>query len=205
MVATVKRQRTSAEEDPARLDDAENWVGGGYQLVVQLGPSDDARLGHAAEGLCRLAGVVSAPAGESALVERPPPPSLDRRHVRGVVTLPDGPRVVCGAFVSRDDAPGDDWIVLYLPLGALGRADRRVGGYPFGGVESSVAWRRPLDAWLASLAERLLEDVPFRVAVIGFDAFGEVQADDLTGRIPPDRWYGAVIPHLTPRYHPATC
>lgn len=190
--------------DPARLDDAGNWVGGGYDLAVQLGLSDDARLAYAAEMLWRLAGVATPPAGESTLVEEPPPPSLDQGHARGVVTLPDGLRVVCGAFVHRDDADGEDWVVLYLPLGALGRADRRVGGYPFGDVRGSLTWRHPLDAWLASLAERLLEDVDFRVGLVGFEVFGEVEADDLAAGVPSDRWYGVVVPHPTPSYHPAT-
>lgn len=190
-------------KDPTRLDDAGNWVGGGYELALQLGPPDDARLEHAAGLLWRLAGVVGSPT-ESALAEESPPPSLDQGHARGVVTMPDGPRVVCRGFVHRDDAGGDDWLVLYLPLGALERADRRVGGYPFGDVRDSLSWRRPLDAWLASLAERLLEDVAFRVGLIGFDVFGDIEADDLTGGIPSDRWYGAVVPHLTPRYLPAT-
>ncbi|ADG76508.1 conserved hypothetical protein [Cellulomonas flavigena DSM 20109] len=191
-------------KDPARLDDAGNWAGGSYELAVQLGTPDDARLEHAAGMLWRLAAVVSPSAAESALVEEPPPPSLDQGHTRGIVTLPGGHRVVCGAFAHRDDTGGDDWVVLYLPLGALSRADSRVGGYPFGDVRGSLTWRGPLDAWLASLADRLAEDVLFRVGLIGFDVFGDVEADDLAGSIPSDRWYGAVVPHETPRYYPAT-
>jgi hypothetical protein len=50
-------------------------------------------------------------------------------HVRGTVALPSGRRVVCGIFLFRYE--GLDTLEFYLPLGALARVDRRVGGFPF--------------------------------------------------------------------------
>ena len=107
-------------------------------------------------------------------------------HLRGWLTLPAGDRVVCGALVFRYE--GNDSLELYLPLGALARIDRRIGGYPFderSGVES-LTWRSPLDRWLADVAVAVHADVPFQRAFIGF----EIDEDaDITA----DQRYAAVL------------
>ncbi|AGL14776.1 hypothetical protein [Actinoplanes sp. N902-109] len=77
---------------------------------------------------------------------------------------------------------------LYLPLGALGRTDRRIRGYPFderSGAES-LTWRAGLDQWLVQVATAVYAEVPFERAVIGF----EVDEDhDIAG----DKRYAAVL------------
>jgi hypothetical protein len=77
--------------------------------------------------------------------------------------------VVCGVLVYRHE--GIDDLELYLPLGALARVDRGIGGYPFDerrGVES-LTWRASLDRWLADIAVRVHTDAPFQRALIGFE------------------------------------
>jgi hypothetical protein len=109
--------------------------------------------------------------------------------------VPSGEEVVCGSVAIRFD-DGDDWIELYLPLGALGSTDERIGPFPFGepGGPVSLAWRLPIDAWLARVATRVYTRVPFELAVIGFEAAGEAEADDLASGPPEARYFGYLLP-----------
>ena len=114
--------------------------------------------------------------------------SLDRHgHLRGVVRLPDDVEVVCGVVAVREDG-GADWLDFYLPIGALSRADERVDSFPFGeaGGEMSLTWRGLIDEWLAQVGRRVFDDVDFQLAVIGFEASGQVRASEIgDGRMPP--------------------
>jgi hypothetical protein len=120
-------------------------------------------------------------------------------HLRGWLTLPSGDRVVCGALLFAYE--GIDNLELYLPLGALARVDRRIAGYPFderSGVES-LAWRAPLDRWLADVAVAVYADVPFQRALIGFEIneYTDVSADQ--------RYAAVLLPHSEGLdYRPAT-
>lgn len=195
--------------DPSDLDDPENWHGGFYELAVELGPRDDARLARALQVVWDVAQVQ----GCAAVVGRDPLrhesleltlESLEERHLHGVVCLPDGNRVVCGAISVREEE-GQDWLVFMLPLGALSRADARVGAYPVGADadDASLAWRGPVDQRLVSLAKELLEAVPFQLALVGFDASGEFSAHELTDGVPAERWWGVLVPGLPPVFHAA--
>ncbi|MFI6784514.1 hypothetical protein [Micromonospora sp. NPDC050276] len=156
------------------MSDAENWTGGFYELILILGAADDARLDRAVGALWRAADVRACRAGAD-LVEVIPGAdafTVDG-HLRGTLTVPTGGRVVCGSYTTRYE--GTDSLSLYLPLGALGRVDDRIGGYPFdqrSGVESLV-WRAPLDRWLADIAVAVYDDVPFHLALIGFEVDDE--------------------------------
>lgn len=124
----------------------------------------------------------------SGLLDVEPSAAALREHgqLRGWLSLPSGDRVVCGAFVSRYE--GIDWLELYLPIGALARIDRRIGGYPFGersGVDS-LTWRAPLDRWLADVSVAVYADVPFQHAFIGFEI-------DENADITTDQRYAAVL------------
>lgn len=182
------------------LRDQENWWGGFYELSLLLGAADDHRLDRAVRSLWRAAGVQECRVGFGPLGVEPSAAALhEHGHLRGWLTLPSGARMVCGALVHRYE--GIDDLVLYLPLGALERVEHRVGGYPFderSGVES-LAWRAPLDRWLADVAVAVYADVPFQRALIGFELNGD---SDITG----DQRYAAVL-LPTPEamdYRPAT-
>lgn len=196
--------------DPAQLDDPENWHGGFYELAIELGPPDDMRLEQALRTLWGLASVE----GCFTVLTRNPLQhgpadltlaTLEASYLHGIVRIPPGQRITCGAITVREE-DGPDWLVFVLPLGSLSRADRRVGAYPFGDElgEDSFAWRRGIDEWLATIAMQLYAVVPFELALIGFDASGEVSARELAAGVPAERWFGMVTAGKPPEYHPAT-
>ncbi len=209
----VNHDDASAERvDASTLTDPESWVGGFYELAIELGERDDARLEEAlrvvwstpeVEGPWPRPGRAVAP--EASRVE-PGLAALEEAggHLAGRARLPSGARVVCGTCVVRE-IDGPDWLVLYLPLGALGAIDPRVGGYPFSHVRRSLEWREPLDAWLRAIGESVFAEVPFELGAIGFEVSGEVYAAQLRAEVPRqhDEAYllrvGAGL-----RYHPAT-
>lgn len=180
----------AAAED---LRDAENWTGGFYELILILGAADGDRLDRAVGALWRAAGVRECRAGAE-LVDVVPGAdafAVDG-HLRGTLTLPSGARVVCGSYTTSYEG---------IELGGLVRVDERIGGYPFdqrSGVES-LAWRAPLDRWLADIAVAVYADVPFTRALIGFEV--DEDADSTAGT--------AYTARLTPGtdgmdYQPAT-
>jgi hypothetical protein len=186
--------------DPTAFADGENWTGGFYELAMELGPTDDDRLGRALTALWAAAGVEgcygsqwhepeaqeSVPLTVASLVEF--------GHLHGHVVLPSGTRIVCGAVAVRED-DGPDWLDFYLPLGALGASDPRVGGYPFGeDAAASLAWRGPIDDWMAGIGTEVFREVDIRLAIIGFETSGSAYAKDLAGDPPPPRGVAYLIP-----------
>lgn len=153
----------------ADVEDEENWWGGYYELAILLGPRDDQRLDEAVRALSSAAGVT---------------PGFERWH-RGVTRLPSGTPVVCGYFDVREDEPElIDWVGLYVPLGALARADERVGGFPFGDDgygPATLLWREPVDRWLEAIGRAVFEVVPFEYALIGVEVSGQEPGDTSDG------------------------
>ncbi|GAA4543466.1 hypothetical protein [Amycolatopsis samaneae] len=194
----------------AAFTDERNWCGGFYELDIELGAPDDARLERALSALCQVSGVERwyASKDREPADQTPVPVTLaafaESNHLYSTIRLPGGATVVCGCFVSRGE-DGPDRLDFYLPLGALARTDRRIGGFPFGpsGGEGSLTWRNELDGWLAGLAIALFGRVPFRLAVLGFEP-DVVESADLAGGLPAERWDGYVLPGGDgPRYVPA--
>jgi len=108
-------------------------------------------------------------------------------QLKGTVEIFAGSSVVCGCFVSQIDGE-PDWLVFYLPLGALARVEPAIGGYPFGeaGGDSSLNWRRRLDNWLASVGINVFSSARFQAAMIGFEVYGEFEMDELK-KMPPNK------------------
>ncbi|MFJ8579460.1 hypothetical protein [Micromonospora sp. NPDC093277] len=173
------------------MSDDENWTGGFYELCLVLGAADDDNVDRALRSLWRAVGVQGCHVRRAdgtgfAEVELGVAALHEHGHLRGTLTLPSGARVVCGGFLSRYESV--DTLELYLPLGALARADRRIGGYPFdesSGVKS-LTWRSALDRWLADVALAVYGDVPFHRALIGFEI-------DEDRDIAANRRYAAVL------------
>lgn len=197
--------------DPVDLNDEENWNGGFYQLAFELGPTDDSRLERALLALWREASVVGcfAVVTHQPVLHAPVPLTIDslvaQGHLRGVVRLPDEHDMVCGVVAVRFEK-GADWLSFYLPLGALARTDPAIGGYPFGedSGERALIWRRPIDDWLAEVAARVFEEVPFLLGVVGMEALGEVDAANLAGGVPEQRQDAILVPTGPAlNYHPA--
>ena len=102
--------------------------------------------------------------------------------------------VACVIHLIRGEgADAEDWLDFGFPLESLARVEARVFAYPFGDSDGSLAWRRPIDDWLASVGRAVFEAAPFRYAHIGH----EVSGFDLPGAqlVPDDRGL---------RYEPAT-
>lgn len=115
------------------------------------------------------------------------------------------------AYAVVEDEPveggpegGSAWVILGLPLGSLARVDPRVSGYPFGD-DLGASWRLPLDAWLASLAVRLFDLVPFSLAVVGCEVLADTTAAQLAVSWPAEHPHLGIISVTDrPTYHPAT-
>lgn len=196
--------------DQADLNDDENWTGGLYQLAIELGPRDDDRLEKALTSVWRHASVVGCFAAEYHPSSGNAVPrladhievelrlhSLEARPggLRGVTRLPFGLDIVCGAVTVREDN-GPDWLDFYVPLGALARNDPTIGGFPFCedyGV-ATLAWRRPVDSWLAAIGSRVYAEVPYRLGLIGHEVSGAVHSGQLTGDLPERHDIGYLMP-----------
>jgi hypothetical protein len=198
----VERARLLESDRASQLDDPDNWVGGFYELALELGPSDDERLEAAIRAVCTHTAAVGwyAVGDRRPVAEERLPCTWESiaRHgqLRGTVQLPSGEQVVCGLVVVREEGGSyePDWLDFYIPLGALGRIDSRVGAYPFGDFAESLQWRRPFDDWLADLGRRVYEEVPFRLGLVGVEVSGEMYADQLASGVPTSRANGLLIP-----------
>ncbi|GAA3120321.1 hypothetical protein GCM10010466_09040 [Planomonospora alba] len=196
-------------DDPSSFTDEENWRGGFYELAMEFAGTADGPLLKGLEVIrdaATLDGFHTArdrePAGQ---VPYALESGLPTGHLYGLTRPPAGRTCVCGALVSRFD-DGTSWLIFYLPLEALGRTDRRVGAFPFNEDDepSSLAWRRPLDDWLVSLARRVYGVVRFRRALVGFETYGE-ETEQTPGAVPERRSCGYLLPREeTLDYWPAT-
>jgi hypothetical protein len=180
---------------PDDLDFEENWNRGFYELAFQMGPRDDARLAAGLARLWQAAGAEGPYRREYQPISYEPVDlSLEALetygHLLGTVRLPNGTRVVCGALATRFD-DGDDWLELYLPMGALAETDQRIGAFPFEWPRgsSSLEWRLPLDQWLADIAAQVYLQVPFELGLIG----GAYRAEDLPSGPPAERDIGFLV------------
>jgi hypothetical protein len=122
-------------------------------------------------------------------------------HVYGVAQLPAA-HVACGTCTVREEG-GSDWVVFYLPMGALGRA-YLVGGYPFS--PGNESWQGPLDRWLAALGEAVYARFAFALGLIGHETSGDYHAADFErAEVPDRRWVGILLPRAGRRpYFPRT-
>ena len=183
-------------EDPSDIDDYSNWMGGSYELAIELGPMDDTRLERLLAEIWRLANATGpfvrphdgGPSRSASLnVE-----GLTQL-LHGVVRLPNDQEIVCGAMAIREDGP--DCLIFYVPIGALERADARVAGFIGGHDPGSLVWRRTIDHWLADLAISAYPEAPFRFAAIGFEAFAFLAEESAApDKIPAERHVAYVMP-----------
>ncbi|WP_344617707.1 hypothetical protein [Dactylosporangium salmoneum] len=188
--------------DPARLDDRDNWSGGFYELDIELGEAGPERLQSALTRLwaaARVEGCYADPRiyGGDEMAAVPLQVSSLEEHglLAGTVALPSCHRVVC-ACTSVEFDDGQRWLTLNLPLGALGRTDRRIGAFPFGedGGPVSLRWRHPLDAWLGTVADAVHAEVGIACAVIGFEIDVGKDAASFAAGLPEQRREAIALP-----------
>jgi hypothetical protein len=125
------------------LDEADNWSDAFYELALELGPRDDARLGAAMSAPTHALGIETwftqtswRPARHEP-VDNPMEVIRERaNHVHDVVQVPIVGAIVCGLLAIREDHDDrTDWLILYLPGGALVRTHRLIAEL-FMGLES---------------------------------------------------------------------
>lgn len=174
------------------------WTGGSYELAVDLGPVDDARLekalvtiwAHADVDGCYLE--LDREPAEQARVR----PSRDRdlqACLRGIARPGTLAPVACSTVVVREDG-GSDWLYFGLSLGSLG-AVLPVDPFPFDDGRD-LAWRSTVDGWLRQLGEHLFSTVRFRVGLVGWTDGLDDGTDDLLERgVPEERWVGYLVPN----------
>lgn len=174
---------TAGATDPSEV---ENWSGGFYGLSIKLGPSDDRRLEAALRALWEAAGLRRAfrrgPGGIGAEAVDVSAESVLSGALGTVAPIAGTGEALCSVTAMRevprdpDGAPGADWLDLGLPLGSLGRLDRRVGAFPLD-PDGDDAWQEPVDAWLEGVARAVFAACPYEHAVLGFEVTGVEVAD----------------------------
>jgi hypothetical protein len=104
--------------------------------------------------------------------------------------------VVCGAWLHQWSDASMGSLYLYVPLSALSRADRRVGGFPFGSDAhfTSHLWRASLDKWLAAVGRQVYREIRFTRALIGFEIDDDLHASAQEPGSIADRHIGYLVP-----------
>lgn len=183
--------------DPSAFTFAANWSGGFYQLALELGETNDARLQRALSALwlsAELEGCYRSTECEPDYQDEVPcnvESLVESGHLYATVQLPDSVRVVCGCVAVREEEDQIDWLVFYIPVGALGR------------VPTGLR-RQTIDGWLADVGKQIYREVEFRLALIGFEVSGHVYSEQLQGSPPEERWEGYLLPLACDlRYVPA--
>jgi len=180
---------------------ADTWNGGFYELAIELGPRlgprSDERLRTALETIWQYDGLDGCYEDEHVepLHQTRLPPTIEKTKLLGVATLPDRRQAACGTVIVREDDftgrdDGSDWVVLFLPMGALDSV-YNVGAYPFEDGKDFRTWRKPLDDWLARVAAAVFAAVLFPLALIGHEVSGTTYAAEISNTgLPAERWVG---------------
>ncbi|MEU9859887.1 hypothetical protein AB0D99_03370 [Streptomyces sp. NPDC047971] len=179
---------------PAAFRDQTNWSDGYYELALEVGSSDDARIQAVLSALWSAADVHGCfGRRDREPEEQDPVPCTvgslaEFGHLHGQVRLPTGQLVACGCTAIRGGDGSSDWLDFYVPLGALDKAGIAYwDGRPF--FRSEV-----MDEWLAAIGAEVFTSVPFSLGVIGFAVSGCTDASTLAGKMPQTRDIGYLLP-----------
>lgn len=161
-----------------------------YELAINLGPADDARLGAALTALWDEAQLGKPFRRDGAKEVAVTVAALLDGHLNSVANIPGLGSTLASVIVVReevDDAGrpilGNDWLDLCLPLGALGNLDERVGAYPFDDGSDSREWRQAIENWFALVAAAVFVAVPFPHAITGEGVSGIEPSEQTKGRV----------------------
>lgn len=183
-----------AVTSPADFRDRTNWSDGYYELAIEVGSSDDARIQSVLSALWSAADVRGCfGQRDREPEEQDPVPCTvgsltEFGHLHGQVRLPTGQLVVCGCVAIRGGDESSDWLDFYVPVGALDHAGIAYwDGRPF--FRSKV-----MDEWLAAIGTETFKSAPFALGVIGFEVSGCTDASTLAGRLPQTRDVGYLLP-----------
>src|SRR5579875_3515750 len=105
--------------------DPDTWIGGFYELSIQLGERDDVRLRAAMDAITAHPQITGwyrrkdIAATEQVRIVPTHTELQPSRHFYGLVSLPGYPPLACGCLVVRYDPGAIDWFTVYIPMGAL--------------------------------------------------------------------------------------
>ncbi len=183
-----------AMTSPATFRDETNWSGGYYELAMEVGSTDDARLQAVLSALWAAADVHGCfgRADREPEDQDPVPCTVasltEFGHLRGQVRLPTGQLVVCGSVAIRGGDESSDWLDFYVPTGALEQAGLAYqDGRPFFGSDV-------MDEWLAAIGTKTFESASFSLGIIGFEVSGCTDASTPAGDLPRTRDMGYLLP-----------
>lgn len=181
-----------------KIISSENWSGGYYEAAIILGKASsqgsDDRLLSALSTILEKTTVTLYKSGKvdellslSSIRVEPVPSVFSFCGTLLHETLGVLPFLMC---VVREDDSGNDWLDIAIPLGGV----PETGGWPFGSLENSIEWRRPIETILAQFALDVAKDVPFKMAQIGWELSGMFDEADIADGIPSERFVGYVVP-----------
>ena len=97
----------------------DTWVGGLYELVLELPERKDVCVAQALSSIWKLPGIagcyLSREVEPEAQVQVSPSEIPHQRHVYGYAQLANAKKCACGTYVTDFDNDGF-WVSFYLPL-----------------------------------------------------------------------------------------
>lgn len=183
----------------------EAWLGGFYELALEFAQGNNENLDKALQLLW------DDPRLEGCYVDRSKEPHEQARiapswealekhgHLHGILHM-DNRLVACGCCAIKEE-DGPVWIVFYVPTGSQECTFSDLGEFQV----KSREWREPLEIVLAQLGEKVFDQTPFSLGLIGYEVSGEAYSKELkkTG-IPSQRLFGYLWPKQGKLTHYAT-
>jgi hypothetical protein len=189
-------------------DDA--WLGGLYELAMEIGARSDDRLRAALVALWDHPALTGCylqrdrePSAQSRLSAAEAPIEGGTHHLLGIALLPNGSRVACGSCIIREDA-GPDWLDFYLSMGALSAA-YPIAAFPFDEERNPPGpWRREIEDWLAQIGLWVSGLASCRLGLVGLEVSGMTYAEKVAvDGIPAKRYVAYLWPSTSGMvYHP---
>ncbi|MFC4640153.1 hypothetical protein [Deinococcus hohokamensis] len=155
----------------------DSWSGMAFSLLLKWGPLDDQRVQAIFNAVWHspdLTGVYLECGCEPQEQHRWSASEVDPlTHLTfGVANLPSGRAVPCLVTMQRDEKEAV-WLDFSLSIQALSQAFPEVGN-AFWDVastdDSSAAWIRQVEVWLAHLGRSVCAEVPFHFGLIGCES-----------------------------------
>ncbi|MEQ8673692.1 MAG: hypothetical protein RLP44_11935 [Aggregatilineales bacterium] len=110
----------------------------------------------------------------------------DGFHLRGIATLPNKSNVACGTLSVREIPYNVDWLIFYIPMGALATA-YDVGGYPFSkDIADHIVWMVTIEKWLYNIADHVFKHIDFKLGLIGLEVSGDAYSSEIASDGIPD-------------------
>lgn len=180
--------------------DSQIWKGAFYELAIELSSRSDERLKIALSAIWKLpffSWCQSDLYKETKEKDQGNFSNVNIKtygHLRGIAILPDKQRIPCGTVSVREEE-GIDWLDFYIPLGAIERTYKDVGGFFGTDHPKSRDWREPLENWLAEIGREVFSVVEFRLGLIGCEVSGVAYASELAiSGVPKSRGIGNLWP-----------